>query len=79
MSTLLDCCIGSHRDQVDLTVRIGSQYDHTICHLILQLISQITQTIHIYAVYSLCQELYALHFFDIVIHTAQCRSGRLAL
>ena len=70
------CC---HCNEVYLAIFCGGKYDHTFAKLFFQLISEITQSVHVYAVY-LCRKQFDTFYFNDLIHDIAKRlSCRLAL
>ena len=71
-----DC---SRRHQPYLAVYGACQHDNAFAQLLLQLVTQIPQTVHIHAVYSGCQNLDAANLLYLIHHVAQSILRHLAL
>ena len=63
------CC---HGDHIDLAILCREQYDNAFAKLILELVAQISQAIHIHTVYAGCQKFRTLHFHHLIEYIAQC-------
>ena len=63
------CC---HGDHIDLAILCREQYDNAFTKLILELVTQVSQAIHIHTVYAGCQKLCSLDFHCLIHDIAQC-------
>ena len=63
------CC---HGDHIDLAILCREQYDNAFAKLILELVAQVSQAIHIHTVYAGCQKLCSLDFHCLIHDIAQC-------
>ena len=79
MSALLLRAVSCGSHQADLAVCGAGQYDHALTQLFLQLIAQIPETVHIYALQLGCQYLDAVYVFHLIHHVAQGILRRFAL
>ena len=79
MCPLLHRCIGCHGNQVYLSVTIGCDHYDTLTDLVLQLVTEITQTIHIHTGYAGCQKLHTFDILDLIHHIPKCILGCPAL
>ena len=79
MCALLHRCIGCHRDQADLAVTLGSNHNNAFAELLLQLITEITQSVHVNTCDACSKKFHALHFLYLIHNIAKCILGRFTL
>ena len=79
MSTLLLSSVSGGGHETYLAINGAGQYDHAFTQLFLQLIAQIPETVHIYALQLGCQYLDAVYVSHLIHHVAQGVLRRLAL
>ena len=79
MGTGLYSTVRCHSDHIYLAVLCGKQYNNTFAKLILELVAQVSQAIHIHTVYAGCQKFRTLHFHHLIEYIAQCRLCHLCL
>ena len=66
MSALLLGSLRSGGHQVHLSVLDGGNDNHALAQLLLELIAQVSQTVHVNAVHPDCQELHAVYLLYLV-------------
>ena len=75
MGTLLDDIIGRHGHQADLAVLFGDEQDHAAAQLLLELVAQVAELVHVDILDCGRQELDAVDHLDLVHDIAQSALG----
>ena len=79
MSALLDRVLSRHGHEADLAVLLGDEEDYTAAHLLLELVAQVAQAVHVDAGNSGSKELDAADILDLVHDIAQSGLGLFGL
>ena len=72
MCTLLHSSFCCHSDQTYFAFVCRCQYNNTLAEFLFQLITQVTQSVHIYIFQSGCQKFYSVDFFYTIHDIAKC-------